>query len=179
VRELAGALLGSAFLALGVWAAPPAPEYEVKAAFLYNFAVLTEWPTNTWAKPDEPVVIGVLGADPFGPALEKILGGKQVLGRPVRLARFQRAADVGVCHVLFVSAAEAERWPATKDALAARPVLTVSDRERFCRQGGMVQLVQRADGSIGLVVNPGAVERAKLKLSSRLLALAKIEPTEK
>ena len=179
-RTWLGALLGSAFLIRGAVAAPPpaTPEYEVKAAFLYNLAVLTVWPTNTWAKPDAPLVIGVLGADPFGPVLEKVLAGKKVAGRPVELRRYAPVAEVTGCHVLFVSGPVTEQWPAIREALAQRPILTVSDGERFCRQGGMVRLVKRGDGSIGLQANPGAAERANLKLSSRLLELASIQPTE-
>lgn len=159
-------------------APPPSLEYEVKAAFLYNLAVLTEWPTNTWAKPDEALVIGVLGDDPFGPALEKVLAGKTVLGRPIQLRRFGKVTEVEACHVLFISAAETDHWPALCESLTRRPMLTVSDMGTFCRRGGMVRLAKRTDDSIGLQINPGAAERVKLKLSSRLLALAKIQPTE-
>jgi hypothetical protein len=154
-------------------------EYEVKAAFLYNLAVLTEWPERTWTKPDEPLVIGVLGEDPFGRALEGVLAGKQVFGRPVRLERYARVEDVGRCHVLFISRREAERWPAIRQTLAGRALLTVSDMDRFCLNGGMVRLVKRTDDTIGLHVNPGEAERAGLKLSARLLQLAQIRQTER
>jgi hypothetical protein len=172
-------VLGLSLAGTGVRADEPrGNEYQVKAAFLYNLAVLTEWPTNALPAGDSPLVIGVLGADPFGAVLDETLRNKRIGPHPVRVARFARVEDVRDCHLLFVAGAEDARLPAIITALANRPILTVGDVERFGARGGMVRLAKRADGTIGLRINPGAAQRAGLKLSSRLLRLATLVTTE-
>ncbi len=153
---------------------PPLPEYQVKAAFLYNFAVLTEWPAGTFVRDDTPVVIGVLGADPFGGLLEKTLAGKRLGERPLRVARYAKVAEIDHCHILFIGAEEAAKLPQILKELARRSILTVGETDNFARSGGMLQMSQRADSTIGLRVNLAAVANAQLKLSSKLLRLAAI-----
>ena len=102
------ALLG---LGLGLLAALPVSaqvsrEYDVKAAFLYNFITFTDWPAAAFSGPDSPYVIGVLGEDPFGAALDEIVKGEQIKGRPLVVRRFKRIEDVHHCHILFISSSE-------------------------------------------------------------------------
>lgn len=150
-----------------------APEYKIKAAFLYNFAKLTEWPTNVLAGSNAPVVIGVLGKDPFGPFLTETVRGKNIDGRKVRIVRFEHLDDVEGCQLLFVSASESGRLQSIFSRLSDQPVLTVGDTGQFARKGGMIGLWKQAD-EIRFDVNLEAVERAGLKLSSKLLRLAEI-----
>src|SRR5204862_3221396 len=87
-----------------------APEYKIKAAFLYNFAKLVEWPTNAFASAQSPFTIGVLGTDPFGKTLDEVVAGKKVHGRPVSVVRFDFRRDSTNCHLLFVGASQQKNW---------------------------------------------------------------------
>lgn len=160
---------------------PTAPEYKVKAAFLYNFAKLTDWPTNTFAATNTPLVIGVVGKNPFDGELEAVISGKTIAGHPVDIVRFAMAGEIKACQVVFIPRSENGRQPATLAWLAGQPILTVGDAPEFARHGGIIGLV-KAGGEIHFQINPAAAERAGLKLSSKLLRLAEIiqpEPERK
>src|SRR5215216_37797 len=83
-----------------------APEYEVKAGFLYNFITFTEWPAKSFSTTKSPYVIGVLGDDPFGPALDRLLKGARIKSRPLVVRRFTRLEDMHRVHILFLSSSE-------------------------------------------------------------------------
>lgn len=153
-----------------------APERTVKAAFLYNFTKLVSWPTNTFSDASAPLVIGVLGKDPFGPALDEVVKNKTVNGRPVLAVRFKTVDDIKNCHVLFISDSERRRLDSTLQALQARPILTVGDLPGF-ETRGMITLV-KTNETINLRINLEATTKSKLNLSSRLLRLDKtLKPT--
>lgn len=156
-------------------------EYEVKAAFVYNFAKFTEWAPGAFAGDDAPIVIGVLGEDPFGAALGRTVRGKTVKGRRLAVRRFSKAGDgLRTCHILFVSASESGRLASVFKHLQGEPVLTVGEIEGFGEKGGMINFVLDQH-RIRFEINPEVAERAGLKLSSRLLKLARIvrrEPPE-
>jgi YfiR/HmsC-like len=149
-----------------------APEYHLKAVFLYNFAALTEWPSNTFSTADSPLTIGILGKDPFGSALQEV-AKKPVNGRKIRILAFQDPVDVSGCQLLFISDSEKDRLPAVLARLSGQPILTVSDIDQFADNGGMIGLLKRKD-RIRFEVNLDAARRARLTLSSRLLALGKV-----
>src|SRR3954469_20942144 len=88
-----------------------ASEYELKAAFIFNFTQFVDWPTNMFSSSADPIVIGIVGPDPFGPAIDKIVEGESVRGRPLRVERYPRASDIKKCHILFVSKTLAGVWP--------------------------------------------------------------------
>ncbi len=163
-------------------AAPPAPlpspEYQVKAVFLFNFAQFVEWPSRAFAAAQAPLVIGVLGEDPFGPYLDDLVRGERIGERPLRVERYARAADVGACHVLFVSRSEADRLGAIVTALGHQPVLTISDADTFIRSGGMVRLVTDG-GKIRLRINLDAAKASDLTISSKIMRLATIVTAER
>lgn len=148
-----------------------ADEYQIKAAFLYNFARFAEWPADAFASADEPIVIGIVGWDPFGQRIDDTIAGKTAGGHPLLVKRFRRPEDVTPCHVLFVGR--------LKDAdvhyvLGRSPrVLTVSESEEFLEAGGVVRLALE-DGTVRFHVNVQAAERSQVKLSSQLLKLARI-----
>lgn len=162
-----GLAIGVAFTAsAGVEAAG---EYELKAAFLFNFAKYVEWPDEVGGTPATPVCIGVVGPDPFGTTLERMLAGKTVHGRPIALRRFASADAVRECHVVFVSA-DAEDLAG--DAGWHRPgALTVGETAGFLRRGGVIAFAMEA-GKLRFAVDAVAAERAGLRLSSQLLKLA-------
>ncbi|MFN3650894.1 MAG: YfiR family protein [Armatimonadota bacterium] len=149
-------------------------EYSIKAAYLYNFARYVDWPQQ--ALPENGnLVVGVIGKDPFGPALNT-LSGKNVKGRNVVVRRFDTPREASRCHVLFIPESERSRLPQILEAVKDESVLTVSDISGFARSGGMINF-KSEDNRIRFEINPGAAERAKLSLSSQLLKLAKVVRT--
>ncbi len=145
-------------------------EYSLKAAFLSRFIRYVEWPDNTGA-----LVVAVLGDDPFGPALERALEARSPGGRAVVVHRYRTAAEVGPCAVLFVARSAMRQWPDLRALLDGRPVLTVGEVEGFTASGGAVNFFVE-DHRLRFEVNRAAAEHAGLRLSSRLLSLARLTP---
>jgi hypothetical protein len=146
-------------------------EYQVKAAFLLNFARYITWPSDTFSNPAAPLTICVPELNPFGPVLEQMVAGETVGERPVEIRTLASPASAAECHVLFVPRTvgeQMERWlaPAQK-----RPVVTVGEATRFIPAGGIINLLNM-DGRIRFEVNGAAARRNGLDVSSRLLALA-------
>jgi hypothetical protein len=150
-----------------------ANEYQVKAAFLYNFAKFVEWPPSAFGDPKQPLDICVYGHDPFGTALEDALLGKAIGDRRVGLGRAMQFRDLAGCHVVFVSASAHESAADLANRLKGRAVLLVGESEGFAASGGAIQFTIE-DNRVHFVINPDAADRAGLKISSKLLALAKI-----
>ena len=151
-------------------AARAAPnEYEVKAAFLYNFAKFTAWPPSQ-APAEEPFTICILGEDPFGPALD-LLNGKPVDGRPVEVRRLAKPGEIGRCRIVFVGLPHAREIAGLAENLRHQPVLTVGDSPGFVRSGGMVGFVL-TDGRIRFEIDPDRIAPTGLAVSSQLLKLA-------
>jgi hypothetical protein len=146
-------------------------EYQVKAAFLFNFARFTEWPPASFSSPGAPFVLGVLGEDPFGDNLEQTVSGKSVHSRPLLVKRAATLQELGDCHILFVAGSEKRRLPEILEALKSRAVLTVSDVDDFVRSGGMIRLLPKGD-TIRFEINARSAQEVGLKISSKLLRLA-------
>jgi len=167
----AGAVLWaiSPFLvALALPLAAQAPtEYQVKAAFLYNFAKFVEWPVNA---PGTRFCIGILGTDPFGPLIDETLAGRTLGSRGVVVRRFSRPEDAFDCQIVFV-ASSATPLKLLLRRFEGKAVLTVGDAPAFCQSGGIIGF-QVAERRIRFAVNLEAAERAQLQLSSKLLSLA-------
>ena len=150
----------------------PAPEYAVKAAFLFNFAKFVEWPAESFAGPASPIVLFVFGVDPFGDAL-KSLKGKTANGRPIVVRYAANLGEVERCHILFVSATEKANLPNILLNTKGWSILTVGDMHGFAQDGGVINMVKE-EGRVGIEINMEAAHRSRLKISSKLLALAKI-----
>lgn len=155
-----------------------ATEYQVKAAFLYNFAKFVDWPPSAFASPKQTFEICVYGHDPFGPALEDALLGKSIGDRRISLGHAAQFQDLVGCHVVFVSGPEHEPIADLANRLKGRAVLLVGESDGFAASGGTIQFTIE-DNRVHFVINPEAADRAGLKISSKLLALAKIvhDPT--
>lgn len=151
-------------------------EYQLKAVFLFNFAQFVEWPASAFAAPDAPLVIGVLGEDPFGAYLDEVVRGEKVDGHPLEVLRYRRVEDISTCHILFISRTEQDRLESLVARLKDRTILTVGDAEHFARRGGMIRFVTEHN-RIRLHINIKAAEAASLKLSSKLLRPADIVTT--
>jgi uncharacterized protein DUF4154 len=148
-----------------------APEYDVKAAFLFNFTKFVEWPPAAFADEHSPLRICVLGENPFGKALQALMGD-EVGGRRLSLTHLENLNHLETCHVLYVSRSEEDRLPHVLTGLRSAPVLTVGDTPGFIEQGGMINFILEGT-KVRFDVNQEAAERAGIKVSSRLLALAK------
>ena len=145
----------------------------VRASYLYNFAVQTEWPEGAFAGPNAPFILGLAGDVPFVLALETGLRGKSLAGRKIVVRAVGTSDEAARCHVLFIGAVTSERMAALLAAVAAKPVLTVSETEGFAKRGGILNLF-RGESSLRFEANPSAAARAHLRLSSQLLKLARI-----
>ena len=153
-------------------AEPIADEYQVKAAFLFNFAKFVEWPTEAFSDPNAPLVITVFGEDPFNGSLEAVKG-KLVNNRKLTIRRVKDIQDIGKSNVLFVSPSARKELARILEALQGQNVLTVGEDGVFTQCGGIINFVKE-DNRVRFEVNVTAAERAGLKISSRLLALARI-----
>src|SRR5258708_24722692 len=119
-------------------------EYLIKAGFIYNFANLVQWPTTAFAQPDSPIVIGILGEDPFGIVLDRVLAGKRVNGRVFLVKRLKSVVDLKECHVLFVSSSELAHFAEAIHLVKGMPILTIGELPRFAKRGGVIK--SRPDG---------------------------------
>jgi hypothetical protein len=151
---------------------PSDREYLVKAAFLYNFAKFVEWPPEVFVGTQAPMILCIVGADPFGRVIQSI-EGKTVKGRRLVIQRAAEGKRLEPCHILFVSASENKRLPDLLSKLDRSPVLTVSDMRQFSHLGGMITLIKAQD-TIRFEINVDAAQHVNLKISSELLRLAKI-----
>jgi TonB family protein len=150
-----------------------ASEYQVKAAYLYNFAKSAEWPGQTLPSAASPLVIGVVaGDDEFIDSLTKTVAGRSIGTHPMGVKRITTDAELKSCQMVFVrSSAGRKRTQAVVSALASASVLLVGEEDGFLRQGGMINLVL-ANGTIRFEIDRGALERADIKVSAELLATA-------
>lgn len=145
-------------------------EYQVKAAFLLNFTKFVEWPQSAFASPDAPLEVCILGEDPFGDFLDRLVSGEIVGGRKVATLRIKRTPPPKACAVLFIGRRDQDTLKRLSDL--GPGVLTVGEGESFLREGGMIAFVIE-NRRVRFVINQAAAEHAGLKLSSRLLSVAK------
>jgi len=146
-------------------------EYQLKAAYIYNFAKFIDWPPSAFSDDKAPFVIGMLGGNPFGNNLERTIVGKEVNARPIVLRPFASAKDASKCHLLFISNSMQDRLPEIFTALRGAPVLTVGETEKFIEAGGMVRFVEDSK-KIRFQINDEAAKAAHMKISSKLLSLS-------
>jgi hypothetical protein len=156
-------------------AAPAQSEYALKSAFLYNFCRFIDWPDSAFVSPNEPLIIGIVGDDPFGPLLNEAVKGKKYHNRPIRIDHFRASGDIRRCHLLFVSHANAGRLDPILAAVAGKSVLTVGETEDFLNRGGMIAL-RAEQNRVRLRISAGALRSANLVVSSKLLRVAEIKP---
>jgi hypothetical protein len=164
-------LLGTA---LPVHAQAPAfDEYQVKAVFLYNFAKFVEWPPGTFANSNDPIGICVVGYNPFGAMLEDVVQGKKIGDRAFAVRRLPDTQQAGKCQILFIGAAEGKRTRVLLEALKGTGILTVGETGDFTALGGIICF--KLEGTrVRVQVALETGERARLRISSKLLGLAEI-----
>jgi hypothetical protein len=171
-------LLGA--IALNAQNTSGSAEYLIKAGFIYNFANLVQWPSSSFAQPDSPIVIVILGEDHFGTTLDRALDGKKVNARSFVIKRAKSISELQRtlgpqkdCQILYVSSSEMPHLSDAIQMLRGVPVLTIGETPGFARNGGIINLILE-DNKVRFEVNVAAAKEADLNISSRLLALARI-----
>jgi len=147
-------------------------EYQVKAAFLFQFTKFIEWPSEAFPDANAPFSICVAGADPFGSTLNQLFHQKTVGQRRLELRRSAHGEDLQGCQILFISASERKRFPAILEKVKAAPVVTVSEDDRFIQSGGVINFIL-SDERVRFDINLNVAEGKGLKFSSRLLSVAR------
>jgi hypothetical protein len=168
-RSCVRSLLFAAAVGAGPAFAQPL-EYEVKAAFLYNFAQFTEWPAEAFAAPDEPFRMCVAGANGFVPSIERAVAGERVAERRILVDRLADNENAGRCHILFIPRSANQRTAALV-RLGARALL-VGESADFLDRGGMINFVIDG-GRVRFDINAAAASARGLRMSSRLLRIAR------
>jgi hypothetical protein len=148
-------------------------EYELKAAILYNLSRFVEWPPSAYASSQAPTVLCILGQDPFGNSLKTLQQKQDANGRPVAIRQLKNENGIRDCHVLFVSTSERKTVAQILTSLKGSSVLTVGEMSQFAVQGGVIQFTLE-DKQVHFEINLDAASRMALKISSRLLVLARI-----
>jgi len=153
-------------------------EYLIKAGFIYNFAKFVEWPSTSFPQSDSPIVIGVLGTDPFGNVLDHIVADKKIGSRGFVVRRYKWGKDLKDlrdCQILFISASEKVHTDEVVEFVKWLPILTIGETPGFAERGGVIRFTLE-DNRVRFEVNVDAAHKANLNISSRLLTLAKIIP---
>ena len=145
-------------------------EYEVKAAYLYNFGKFIKWPPAA-ASVDPSFAICVFGPDPFGTSLDGLTAGESLDGKRLAVRRITSTDEAQKCRILFISRSEQGRASSILNAVKRLPILTVSDMPNFLENGGVISFVMQGD-RVRFEVSLPAAERAGLSLSSELLKVA-------
>jgi len=150
----------------------PPSEYQLKAAFLYNFAKFVEWPADAFPDAKSPFIIGVIGENPFDDALERTVMNKTINGHPFAVKQCKTASEIKACHILFISQSERKRLAEILRTVRGERVLTVSEIEHFLTGGGMIQFLMEGN-KVRFAIDDNAAKAAGLRISSKLLSLAK------
>lgn len=150
---------------------PSLTEYQVKALCLLNFAKYVDWPTESFAQSNSPIVVGILGENKFGDDLKVAMQGKCIGERPVEIRPVSSEQDWRNCQVLFISESEKKREAGILNRVKSLPVLTVGESDEFLAEGGVVRFLLK-DGKVRFEINLNAARTARLGISSKMLSLA-------
>jgi hypothetical protein len=148
-------------------------EHEIKAVYLFNFAQFVEWPSEVFPEGDSPIIIGILGKDPFGGFLEETIQGEEVSGHPLQVKHYANVKEIENCHILFIHPVLIPKLDNILKELKGKEILTVSDGSNFIKQGGMIRFIKESN-KIRLQINLSAVKASDITISSKLLRLSEI-----
>jgi YfiR/HmsC-like len=146
-------------------------EYDVKAAFLFNFTKFIEWPPSDRSSGN--FIIGIFGDDPFGHVIDEQTRGKTVNGRQIEIRRLKDPAEAKDCHIVFVTSTDKKKNQELLDATNRSPVLTVGETKDFLNQGGVIAFAMN-DNHVGVIINNTVAVAGGFKVSAKLLSLATI-----
>jgi len=150
-----------------------AQEYARRAACIFKLTEFVDWPEEAFQTMDSPLIIGILGADPFGKILDDIVRNETVKNRKIVVRRYQRLEEINGCHILFISQSEAGRMEQILSNLKKRSILTIGETENFDGQGGMIRFVTERN-KLQMKINLEAAKAANVTLSSKLLRVAEL-----
>lgn len=153
--------------------APPSREYQLKAVFLFYFTQFVDWPSGSFASAQSPLVIGVLGKNPFGAYLDSTVSGEKKDGHEVIVRYYDHEEEAANCHLLFLNEPDSKKRKKVLNMLEGENTLTVSDVASFLNEGGMVRFFT-SNNKIKLQINLEATKESKLVISSKLLRVAEI-----
>lgn len=156
-----------------LFAQGPTREYQLKAVFLYNFTQFIDWPASAFENDQSPLVIGVMGENPFGSYLVQTVSGEKIKGHPIVVQYFKNESEIRACHILFINLPETNKPEQVLEAVQGKNILTVSDHADFIKQGGMIKFVTN-NNKIKLQINIEACRKTRMVISSKLLRLAEI-----
>jgi len=156
----------------GCVTSPPTPENRARAAYLFHFTEFVEWPASSFSGPHAPLVIGLLGKNPFGTEMDRLARGHTVNGHPVVVKRLTPLSDLKTCHMVYIDQSVQWRLPLIFYSAAGGATLTVSDAPNFVEKGGMIGFFKEND-RWRFDINHQAVNNAGLKMNSQLLIMAK------
>ena len=148
-------------------------EYQVKAAFLLNFAKFVDWPPEAFTAADAPFAIGVFGKDPFHELLDNTVAGKTIGNRKFIVRRGAKLEDLKGCQILFVCRSERDQMARILEKTRHLPILTVGEMDGFAQQCGVINFVIE-DNKVHFEINPNAAASANLAIKAQLLRLAHI-----
>ncbi len=153
---------------------PPATqEYQVKAAFMYNFTRFVEWPETAFKDADAPFIIGVVGGDPFNSFLEEVVSGEKVNSHRIKVVHFKNENDIDDCHILYINVTDPDKIRSILKNRITPFTLTVSDVPNFAKMGGHIRFYKEQD-RIRLLINTASTKSTRLSISSKLLSVAQI-----
>ncbi|NIA18913.1 MAG: DUF4154 domain-containing protein [Xanthomonadaceae bacterium] len=144
---------------------------KIQAAFLVQFSKYISWPAQSFSSPKAPIIIGILGRDPFGSAINKISRSFKANGRSIEIIRLRQTAEAGKCHILFVAPDQLGMMPAITAAIAGNPVLLVSSTDSFLSRGGMINFII-VGTKIRFDINRKNSRKCNLRISATLLKIA-------
>jgi hypothetical protein len=162
-----------AILASVAVAAPAPSEYQVKAVFLFNFTQFVDWPAQTFADARVPFVIGVLGRDPFGSALDEAVRGETVNGRPLVVERYRSVTELKPCQILFIDRSAGAEVNKVLESVGHQGTLTVSDSDAQAPPEVIIRFLSEGK-KIRLRINVDSARDAGLTISSKLLRPAEV-----
>jgi hypothetical protein len=146
-------------------------EYQVKGAYLLNFARFTAWPAESFKSPEDPIAICVLGQNPFGTVLDRATQNLTVANRAVVVRQIPTVQQAAQCHIVFISSSEKKKLRALLDNAQGNSILTVGESDGFLAGGGVISF--KLDGDrVRIEINKEAADRAHLRISAKLLSLA-------
>jgi hypothetical protein len=154
-------------------AAPP-NEYALKSVFLYNFCHFIEWPESAFSSPSEPLIIGIVGEDPFNALLKEAVKGETYHNRPIQIEHYRGPKDIKHCHLLFIGRSETGHLDAILETVDSQSIVTVGETDDFLDRGGMISLPAERN-RIRLRIKPSAFHAVNLSVSSKLLRVADVK----
>jgi hypothetical protein len=154
------------------WSQKTAPEYDLKAAYIFNFSLFVDWPAGAFEHPDSPIIIGVLGDSRFATVLQETLKGQDARGRSFVVQSWNSAKNVQHCHLLFVASGAAQEWAQVVQSVRRTPTLTIGEWPDFIGTGGIVNFFVEGK-KIRFDISAETARRAGLNMSSKMLGLAR------